>query len=295
MKNLGQLLNSLVTKAGLDINVEDIKSLLSNADITRINVPDDISNALENNLLTMDSAKANLTLKKHFDAQALNGVDGALKTAMDEMGLDDDFKTKILAETSTPKRAAMLAKEVRELEKSKASASNTGDKKALQDQINALNAEKANLVTSHKAELDNVRAQADGNITDLLVKNTLSGYEYALGDLPKEVQVQTANNLIQNEMTAKGVKLVNENGNLKLVTKEGTEYYEANKPVSYKDFVSQTLGSNKLLKTATSAQNGNTSSGGQQKTIEPGSGQGAMRTETKFISELDAQLSNLMK
>lgn len=291
MKNLGNLLNSLLTKAGLDVNKEDVKNLLSNADITRITIPDEMSDALENNLMTLDSAKANSNLKSHFFAQAYDGLDKELEKAYTDNAISDDLKSKLLAEKSSTKRAILFAKEIQELEKQKASANSGADKKDLQDKINALEKEKADLANSHKSDLENIKSQHEGEMTGMLVRNQLSGLNYAMGELPAEVKIETARNLLQSELQKKELKIVNNNGVLKLVKNDGTDYYEQNKLINFTDFVGGVMASNKMLKTS-----------------DPGGGSGGGATDPKTtvvktnndvrvnngaVGELEAQLAAL--
>jgi len=289
MATINDLINSLAQKAGIQPDNQGLKDLLTNAELSKVTVAPELATAIESNLLTMDSAKNNSVLKAHYFAQSLNGVDSEVGRIMDESGLDDTTKAEILAEKSTPKRVVLLTQKIKALEEAKSGATGKGDKVELQNAINALNAEKSTLIKDHAAVIERIQGEHQGQMTSMMVKNTLSTYNYALGDLPPEIKLDTAFSVIQKALQSEGAKVISENGTLRLVTNDGTDYYDKQQNKrDFSQFVEATLAQNKLLKTAEGGSgNGATP---QQNATLPGSQSGA-RVNSDAMAALDAQIA----
>jgi hypothetical protein len=74
--NFGQLISHLAKKAGLPEDDAQLINLLSNAELTKVVVPQELYNSIDNKLLNVDDAKNNHPLiKAHYFAQAYNGLD----------------------------------------------------------------------------------------------------------------------------------------------------------------------------------------------------------------------------
>ena len=275
--HLGQLVNTLAVKSGIDTNHPALKNILSNAEVSRISVPDDMADAIENNLYSLEAAKTNPDIKRHFTALAYNGLDAELNRLMDESGLDDTIKTELLAEKSSTKRAVALAKKIRSLEEQKLNAAGA-EKMELQAKITALEAE-AN------SALEGLKSSHDKEITNLLVKHTLSGYKYAMGEIPKQKKIETVYNLLKENLETDGLQLVKNGGDVKLVRADNTDYYDnSNNKIDFKTYVDRFLGQNKLLQ-ATVPDTGKTSV--SQNAIMRGNN---FTANNKALSEIDSQL-----
>ena len=98
---LGTLISSLAVKAGIDANSPALIDLLSKAELSNTEIADEIGNALDTSLISLDAAKHNQALKSHYFAQALNGIDAEAARIMDEYGFEDDLKKTVLAESVT--------------------------------------------------------------------------------------------------------------------------------------------------------------------------------------------------
>lgn len=252
---LEELVYNLFMKSGLPKDHEFLTTISESKKLADIEVPDDVAQQVEGNLYTYDSASSNPKIKSKLFAEAMNGVDAELDRTMDELGFDEELKNEIKAEKSTPKRAALLTKKVKELESAKAKTSDKGDKSELQNQINTLNAEKSRMIADMKSEKDSLLASHENDITSLLVNNSLASFNYGLGDVPKETAILAARLTIDNAMKQEGIRTVREDNTLKLVRNDGTDYYDkAQNQVDYKSFVERTLASNKLLKTTEPAK-----------------------------------------
>ena len=243
-KQFGTFISELAKNAGYD-ETKLIDLLSINAQI-----PDDLVNAINSNLMTMDTAKNNIELKKYFHAQALNGVDAELKSVLSEIELDDENRSAIESETSTYKKVSKSLKLVKELQEKKASATTKTEKTELQKEIDKLNNDIKALRNQSEEKEREYQSKLESTLTEYQLNSILSSKNYALDGIPKDVLTQTAKNLLQSELAKKGVKIVRDNDNLKLVRAESPDldYRENNTPVNIGDFVDSVLANNKLLK-----------------------------------------------
>lgn len=243
-KQFGTWISELADIAGYD------KSKLIDLLSVNAQIPDDLVNAVNSNLMTLDTAKNNIELKKYFHAQALNGIDAELKNVLSELELDDESKQAIESETSSYKRVSKSLKLVKELEGKKLQANTKGEKTELQKEIDRLNNEIKTTKVQMQEKESEFNTKLESTLTEYQLNSILSSKNYAFGDMPKDVLTLTAKNLLQSALTSKGVKIVRHNDNLKLVRAEAPDldYRENNTPVNIGDFVDRVLADNKLLK-----------------------------------------------
>jgi hypothetical protein len=88
------LINSLATKCEKQ-NDPAIIDILSRADLQNIEVVDPVANAINNNLLTVEAAKNNVTVKNHFNALALGAVDTEILSMVKKLEIGEDFETEL--------------------------------------------------------------------------------------------------------------------------------------------------------------------------------------------------------
>jgi hypothetical protein len=250
-KQFGTWISELADIAGYD------KSKLIDLLSVNAQIPDDLVNAVNSNLMTLDTAKNNIELKKYFHAQALNGIDAELKNVLSELELDDESKQAIESETSSYKRVSKSLKLVKELEGKKLQANTKGEKTELQKEIDRLNNEIKTTKVQMQEKESEFNTKLESTLTEYQLNSILSSKNYAFGDMPKDVLTLTAKNLLQSALTSKGVKIVRQNDNLKLVRAEAPDldYRENNTPVNIGDFVDRVLADNKLLKVSEPAAN----------------------------------------
>ena len=247
-QTVGELINKLAIQGGINAEDEGLKALLSNAALSNTEVPDNILTGINGSLLTVDSAKNNPTLKSHFFAQALNGVDTELSNLYSEFGLGEDVITELNAEKSSTKRTGLLARKIQMLEAAKSGQSKEG-KDELQKTIDSLNEQIKMDAENHQQALTNLTNEHRSGIQDMLINTSLSGYDYSL-PVDKEISIQTARQILNSELASKGGKVVlNDNNQLMLRTADGSQdFYIGNDKFDFKGFVDQTLANHKLLK-----------------------------------------------
>ena len=171
---LAEIVKSLGLQSGL--TETEIKTITDNVALSSIEVADDVSTKLTAQRLSMDAAKNNPDLKKHFHAQSLNGIDAELERTATEMGISvDDLK----ALDSTSKRIGHLAKAIQEAESKKA-GSKGADTDKLNKQIEELNGQ---IVKVREETISQLKAKDDSlenERTDWASNNVLSNFEYVM-------------------------------------------------------------------------------------------------------------------
>lgn len=266
--NLLTTIINLAKKAGVNTDDAAVKDLTGYTELAKIEIDDSLANSLETNLLTVDSAKNNRDIANHFKAQAFNGLDAELDAVMAELGLGDDVKTEMKAITSSTKRAASLAKKIKELEAAKAGADNKGEKIDFQKKIDEITSqlkaenqkiadEKNALINKHNLEM-----------IDMHLLNSLTGFNYANDNLSKNLQLTLAKQVVTNDLMKEKAKLILENGQLIIKSQDDLDYQDAkNNKVNFQEFIERSLGANNLLKASDGADGG---AGGGKTTVTIG-------------------------
>jgi len=242
---IGTLLNNLAKKAGYNTESPEFTDILS----ANLEIPDELNDALNTRLMTEDSAKNNPALKKHFRSSILDGVDKNILSLFDEFEFDDASRQEITGIENTYERIPAIAKKIRDLEAQKGAAGKT-DKAQLQEQINKLNQEKAQLIKQYDDQIKQIRQEAQNEITTTLFRNSLSEVDLAEDQFDRETMLTLAEQRLNKELTAQGAKVVNRNGTLTLVqaSDEALDFYQDNKLVNYREFRDKVLSGAKIIK-----------------------------------------------
>lgn len=246
---LGELFKSLAIKAGVDVNdlatkSADFAGLLSLA----AEVPDNVANQIETGLLTMDSARSNPDLKKHYFAQLADGMDATLKKIAKKRQMPDDIWTQLEAEKSTVKRMELLEDKLLELRDAKDNATSKTEKGALQKQIEDLQTELRTTKEGHTAELDNQKKGFAAREAELMVDAILAGKNFANKELPKGVNVITARTLISQALAKEGLIMTNKDGVIRILKQDGSDHYDSkHNKVDADGYFDGVLSNNKML------------------------------------------------
>lgn len=247
---LTEFIKSLAKKAGIPDTDANLTAIAGNTSLADVEIANETANIINGNLYTADAAENNPAIRKKLvdigRAEIFNGLDAEINSTMDELGLADDVKTVILAEKSSTKRAALLAKKVKEIE----GTTKGTDKNELTKQVNDLNSKIATMQREHETALKSKDTELAEKMLQKDIDTDLTGFNYIF---PKETPLPTklaaARASINTKLAAKGLKVVTDAaGNKKLVRSDGTDYFdETNKPVSYHDFLSGALAQDNLL------------------------------------------------
>lgn len=248
MSKLAEVIKSVALQSG--VAETEIKELLDNTALSSIELSDEVSTKLTAPRLSLDAAKNNPDLKKHFTALALNGIDAEIERTATEHGLSAEEISEFKKLESTTKRIGAITKKVQALTELKATKP-SADTEKLNKQIEELN----NQILGVRAEAENTIKQKDLSLEneriDWTLNNILSNFEYATG-VDKEINVTVGKTLIGKALQEKGLKITRENNTLVLKTAEGTDYFENNAKVGIQDFTTKTLANAKVLKASSS-------------------------------------------
>lgn len=276
---IGQFLQAQAKKAGVQLNEEQL-AFLNGGEIARLTVPDDITTALDNNLLSIADAKNNHPdIKNHYTKATLDGVDGVITDLLKD--LTDEEKAEILGERSSYKRITLTANKLRALEAKKAGATKP-EQKEIQAQIDALHAQLA----AEKKSKEDLVAQHQGQLrqfqVDAKLEGLLGGYKTIYDTLPTEVRNMTLKNLLQKELQDKDADLtIDDKGNLVILKKDGSSFYgENHQLVNPVQLAEQTFSRNKLLQVT--PPGGGTSNAPAQ----PAGGEGASDKKNATLGNL---------
>lgn len=265
-KKVLEFLKQLAVKAGANIEDEALKAAFGavNQDAE---LPDELVTAIDNGLLSVANAKNNHPeIKKHYFAQAYNGLDNELDEFMKEEKLPDEIVAAIKAETSSTKRARLVAQKIKELQSQKAAAGSK-DKEDLNTQIAALNKELREI----KEKEQGIHAEYKKQIQNVKMSHVLGGllgsYKTVFDELDPSTKEITLKAIIDRNLGAKKAQLtLDETGNLLLTGPDGSNVFGNDHNIlTPKAFLDQVMANEKILK-VTDAGNNNSSNGsnGQQ-------------------------------
>ena len=242
---LGDLFNNLAKKAGVSSSDQNLINVLSNAELSKINVHSDLSNALDNNLLSIEVAKDNHPeIAAIYKAQALNALDKRLAAIAEEAGIEEDdlFKTQ----KNSYKKLDYVIEKLREQQKP--AKPNTKETEGLQKQVDELLGQLKALKEGHAKELDAINAQRINDRKDFVLKNKLSGYKTILDQLDPDVRYTSLMTAINKQLQEHDAELVfDDSGNLIPQKKDGSKLLGANHTaIDLQSLLEITLAQNKM-------------------------------------------------
>lgn len=268
--NVTNFLKSLAEKAGVSQDDPKLLEVLSITELNKIDLPIEIVNSINQNLLSIEDAKNNHpNVKTHYFGEIMANVDRALEKFYKYAELDQDQITELNKETSSTKRIALLGEMMKTVieEKSKVDTKPNEKIQSLTTQINQLNDNlRIEKEARAKEATDHTKALNDYK-TNSLITGKVSGLKTIYDNLPSDVRVTTIDTLLKKELQDSEVLLIlNDDGNLKLQKKDGSNYFdENNRLVSVDDFINKTLAKHKVLQQSAS----NTDSGQPANTGQP--------------------------
>jgi hypothetical protein len=257
MPNVGEFINAALIKAGVAPDNEFLKKILTNAELTKEAIPDELVSQFNSNLINLDQAKSNFDLKNHFYGSALAPVEKELMNLATAYELSEEDIAEISGIKSTFSKIPALKSKLDAAIQKKAAAAG-GDKGKHAEEIVRLNAE----IAAAKAEIatatQRISSEYESKFVDMALNNFMAQYSFT-DAIPKEVAAMTARNLFDQTVSAKGAKYKLVNNELTLVNAndESLPFMQENQPVQFRAFVDKIVADNKLLKTAAPAAGGN--------------------------------------
>lgn len=289
----GDLLNTLLKSAGFDTTDKAFIDVLSKAEFANTDIPESVSNALTNNLMTLESAKNNPALKSHYYGNALQPINEGVEKFLNEFGIDDATKSEILADKNTFSKYEKAVRKIAELKEKSAGAGNRTDKAEYEKQITELNQKIANSVKETQSKLAEVTNQYENKIMDMGINYTLSSKPLP-GQFDRDVEVNIARQFVDKKLLSLNAILVNENGTLKLKQKANPEMdlYVDNKTISFDALTDMALAENKFIKVS-DPNNGGGNGGFKPIPSRGGNAPAQNQTTQAALSNLDIALEGM--
>jgi hypothetical protein len=276
----GTFLSDLAKKSGVDVTQKEFVDVLAHD----IEIPDAIASTINKSLMNIEAAKNNPEVRKAARAEALNGVDSKITDLLEELGIED--ASEILEEKNSYEKIAKLTRTVKALEEKKAKTAKTPEKEALEKKIDELNRElnaaKTN-ITKKEQEWQDLR---DGDLTNFEIQKKLLGKDYALPkEMDADLKVTTAYSAINKALASKELKIVRENGQLIIKTKDNLKAYsDTNEELQLDSYIDGVLAQNKLLKVNDSNSE---ETGKNQQTVPAGGGE---KGNMQIVSDIESSL-----
>lgn len=288
MINAADFINNLATNAGIAADNSDLKTLLSDARLSAINIPDAVVGGIQSAHLTIESAKANPDLIKYFRATNLDPLDKTVFSTLTELGIDEADFADLKSEKSTYNKVALAIKKVSSLKEAAAKANaegSTGKAAEYEKQVLALNAQISQIKDAFSTEKSELVKSYDNKYKSRILNEILLGYEYA-SEQPKEVQLELANILLNKHLSQNKWETRLDNDNISLVTSEGTKVFDNNKEVTIKALADKIVSENKLIKVNAPPTPGKTPQTAQGQFTPPAQGSGTSVFDTHLATTL---------
>jgi hypothetical protein len=288
MINAADFINNLATNAGIAADNSDLKTLLSDARLSAINIPDAVVGGIQSAHLTIESAKANPDLIKYFRATNLDPLDKTVFSTLTELGIDEAELADLKSEKSTYNKVALAIKKVSSLKEAAAKANaegSTGKAAEYEKQVLALNAQISQIKDAFNTEKSELVKSYDNKYKSRILNEILLGYEYA-SEQPKEVQLELANILLNKHLSQNKWETRLDNDNISLVTSEGTKVFDNNKEVTIKALADKIVSENKLIKVNAPPTPGKTPQTAQGQFTTPAQGSGTSVFDTHLATTL---------
>lgn len=273
-KKVIEFLREQAQKAGVQVESEEIKKIFELPELKDLAVmlPDELTNPIDNGLLSISAAKNNFPdIKNHYFAQAMNGLDAEMENLMEELKLPEETRVQLRAEKSSTKRAASIARKIRELEAQKANAGSDSIKQ-LNDEISNLNRQLREVKSKEEEIKTTYETKLRDKDKDYALRNILSKYKTIYDELPAYVKDHSLKAIIENALSTKGGELIPGDAGallLKNKTGGGAFFGPNNQELSAEAFFDQIFAEAKILKL--NDQNQNNNSGNNQN--RPNNGQ----------------------
>ena len=240
MPLIGELINNLAQKAGIQSDNADLKALLSSPELAAINVPDEVATIIDKNLMSLDAAKNNHPeVRNKYWKDFHDGIDKRLIPLLENDILEPEDIEEIKNEITTGKKIELA---INKLKAAKLKA-RPADKEEINKLLAAAN-EEARLA---KLEAGKVKDEYENKIKnirkDTALNAELSSYKTIYDDLPTKAKVVALKALIESTLQEKKAEFrTDQDGNLQIMHQDGTNVFGSdNVLLTHKSFLDQTL------------------------------------------------------
>lgn len=239
---LGDFLTQQFALVEVKIEDEHLGELLKNPEVFKAEIPDELAGKLTAGLFTKDAAINNpeirQELKNHFVATSLGSVDDKLKAHSNTHLPKFWDETLEKTDGTYNKIDAFVEKLVEDhkalLEEAKKNSKNPTDTAKLQEEIEGLNGQLRTIKDGQMPKEDHTRIVQDyEKQLDTHARNNLfSGYKWANDKVESSTNQKMASAFFNEKLSELNLSLERENGSIKLLTEDKSEYFVDNKKVT---------------------------------------------------------------
>lgn len=250
METIAQFIGRLANKAGIAQDDPNLVNILSNADISKVTIPAELTTGIDNNLLSLSQATDNHpAVKKVYQAQALNAIDSRIAAVIKEAGLSPEKVAELEGIKSTYERFEAVAEAIKEAATQK-SKPNNEDKTALQKQVEDLLSQVKSVKSDAETRIAQIQKERESDRIGFEVKNLLSGVKTIFDELPASARHAAIDSLISKALAEKEASFAfDETNSLTLKGKDDTAVVGANSTkYTPQSFIEEILASNKIIK-----------------------------------------------
>ena len=267
IKNLGQFIQHLAKKAGVNEADPNLVNVLSNAELTKVPIHSELVSAIDNNLLSESTALDNHPkIKNYYHAQVLNALDKKLESILDESGLSDDKITELKAIKSTYARNEAVIAAIKDAASAASKGKATEDKSALQQQVDKLIADVKAANESKVTEIARVENLRKADKINYQLMALTGQSKTVFDEMPIEAKTAAINSVINKALLDKKATFDFDDNGVFLLKGEGDTAVLGANQTKYtpQSFIDEVLAQNKILKVSEQAQQ---QQGGTQTTV----------------------------
>ena len=243
----------LADKAGIKANDPELIELLKNPAFTTT-LPETLDSVLNKNLISLADARDNHpAIKAHYFAQFSHNLEKSWDKSISDLNLeDDDVLQELNSDRMVTAKFHNLGGRLKAYMDAKTKNPDKKSPKEVESlnlTINELNEKLRIEKEGRKADNDKSSGEMKTFRTELALNGKTSGLKTIYDTLPSDVRSISIKNILNKELQDSNADFVlDENGNLKLQKKDGSNYFdENNRQLTADDFVSKILAKNKIL------------------------------------------------
>jgi hypothetical protein len=291
--NLKEFLLTQAKKAGVADDAE-FNLMISASSLSDIEVPTAVIGKFDNNLFSLDIAKANINLKNHFISDFMMGYDEELVKMSKEYGLTPETVEEIKSTKSSGQKVKMAMKALKDLEE-KARTANPNQSEEFVRKIAEAQDKLDSAVAKAEAEKHAIESKFVSKMQDLWEKAQLSNISWN-DNIPEAARLPTYKSVVSDKLNSLGGKMVFDadanTSRLVNVNDEKLPLVVNGKEFGYSDLQALVLQENKLLR---EPGNGGSTTGtqGTQFQTPTYSGSGTTPQLPSYVSGALADISRI--
>jgi molybdenum-dependent DNA-binding transcriptional regulator ModE len=296
IKNLGQLINHLAKKAGLDTSDQNLINLLSNSELTKITLHSDVVKAFDENLLSVTQAQDNHPLiGTKYKAEALNPIDKKLETLAEELGFDDATKQELAGIRNSYKKLEVFTAKFNELKENavKEAAKGKGDQTsaALQKQVDELLQKMQAEKKSSEEAIQRIQGERKGDKIKFNLRSMLNNSKTIYDNLDPAIKAAAIEAILNKGLQDKEADFdFDEKDEFIVKKKDGTNLVGANhSKYTPQTLIDEILAQNKVLVVANSQQNPQDNQQQNNQTVNAENGQTKISGTNQSVIDMNME------